>query len=365
MVFAAERHRTGRRRVAHPEAEPELNHLIRTTWWTHSLGLSLPSGALPAAMLHDVLERSEVTPAELSIFAPDVRGLVHALTDGAYAHEHERQVAQRFAARELSPPAALIRAMSKLDNLVDHGRRREATMDPYAAWAFPVFETAWDASEGARGTRQSASELYEAAMALAPDETGVACPPGLIGIGRPVEDSLGCVLDAAHFAAEHHRAQRRKSRADDEAHQIPYINHPIRVAALLVHDGGVTDPVAIQAALLHDTIEDTIAKPHQLERRFGEAVMATVMAVTDDKSLPKAERKRLQIDHAPHMSPAAALVKLADKIDNLRDLGVAPPDWPLERIRGYFDWAEAVVSSLPTVSPVLLRAFEESMRARP
>ncbi|MBT9560004.1 MAG: HD domain-containing protein [Myxococcales bacterium] len=173
------------------------------------------------------------------------------------------------------------------------------------------------------------------------------------------------IVDATHFAAEYHRAQRRKSRADDESHRIPYINHPIRVAALLVFEGGVTDPIALQAALLHDTIEDTIAKPGQLSSRFGDAVRATVMAVTDDKSLPKAERKRLQIEHAPRMPTAAALVKLADKIDNLRDLGVAPPDWPLDRIRGYFDWAEAVVGALPAVSPSLLRAFEESMRARP
>ena len=87
--------------------------------------------------------------------------------------------------------------------------------------------------------------------------------------------------------------------------------------------------------------------------------------MTDDKSLPKAERKRLQIEHAPHTSREGALVKLADKICNLRDMVSPPPGWSLERQREYFDWAKAVVDRLPRVNAKLLALFEEAYRAKP
>lgn len=159
-------------------------------------------------------------------------------------------------------------------------------------------------------------------------------------------------LHAIDFAAHKHRDQRRKSG------DIPYINHPINVARLLAEVGGVDDLDILIAAVLHDTIEDTATTREELKEAFGPTVLGLVEEVTDDKSLPKAQRKRLQIEHAPHLSPGAALIKLADKIANVNDIGHAPPaDWPLHRIREYLDWAESVVSQLPVVSQPLLERF--------
>ena len=83
----------------------------------------------------------------------------------------------------------------------------------------------------------------------------------------------------------------------------------------------VSDVETLCAALLHDTVEDTDTTPDELEAAFGPEVSGVVMEVTDDKRLPKAERKRLQIEHAAVVSHRAKLVKLADKICNLRDIG--------------------------------------------
>ncbi|MDO8330099.1 MAG: HD domain-containing protein [Fluviicoccus sp.] len=153
--------------------------------------------------------------------------------------------------------------------------------------------------------------------------------------------STGLILKAAAFAAEKHRDQRRK---DPEA--SPYINHPIALANLLAAQG-VTRPEVLCAALLHDTIEDTETTPEELEAHFGAHIAAIVLEVTDDKNLPKAERKQQQIDHAPHASIEAKLVKLADKICNLRDILHSPPaGWPLERQLEYFEWAAQVISGV-------------------
>lgn len=145
------------------------------------------------------------------------------------------------------------------------------------------------------------------------------------------------LLDAAHFAAVRHRTQRRKG-----ADASPYINHPLEVAALLA-ECGVDDAAVLAAALLHDTVEDTETTPDELAARFGARIAGLVAEVTDDKRLPKAERKRLQIVHAPQLSAGARLVKLADKICNVRDVTHHPPDWPHARRREYLAWAAAVV----------------------
>jgi len=169
------------------------------------------------------------------------------------------------------------------------------------------------------------------------------------------------LLRAISFAAEKHRNQRRK---DEEA--SPYINHPIALAALLVTVGGIEDVVVLQAAILHDTVEDTDTSFAELAEHFGEEVASIVREVTDDKNLAKAQRKQMQIDHAPHASRAAALVKLADKICNLRDVVDAPPaHWPLERRQAYFDWARRVVDGLPRVNDALLAEFNVAFAARP
>lgn len=173
--------------------------------------------------------------------------------------------------------------------------------------------------------------------------------------GAAGPNAMALVLDAARFAAVKHRAQKRKG-----VDGTPYINHPIEVAALLAHVAGVTDPVILAAALLHDTIEDTRTTADELRRHFGEAVAAIVLETTDDKSLPKAVRKRLQIEHAPHLSDGARLVKIADKICNIRDVSQHPPnDWSQIRRRAYLRWADAVVAGLRGVNDALDRCYDE------
>ena len=151
------------------------------------------------------------------------------------------------------------------------------------------------------------------------------------------------ILKACEFAADKHRNQRRKDPA-----RTPYINHPLAVARVLAEEGGVKDPEILAAAILHDTLEDTQTTLHELQQAFGERVAAMVAEVTDDKTLPKQVRKQRQIDHGPRKSKGAALIKVADKICNLRDLKKSPPKhWTVERRRQYRKWAIEVVRSLP------------------
>ena len=176
-----------------------------------------------------------------------------------------------------------------------------------------------------------------------------------------MEKPVARILEALQFAALKHRDQRRK---DLEA--SPYINHPIALANILWREGGVTDATVICAALLHDTIEDTQTTAAELRRHFGAKVAGIVLEVTDDKKLDKAVRKRLQIEHAPHLSRAAKLVKLADKISNVRDMNASPPaHWPLRRRREYFDWAKKVVDALRGVHPGLERVFDAAYSQKP
>lgn len=175
-------------------------------------------------------------------------------------------------------------------------------------------------------------------------------------------DDLGILLAAIAFAAERHRDQRRK-----DAEASPYINHPIALANILKNEGGIADAVVLAAAVLHDTLEDTATTPEELAARFGTEITGIVLEVTDDKSLPKAERKRLQIEHAAGISHRAKLVKLADKIANLRDIVESPPaDWSSERKNDYFDWAKQVVDRLRGTNLPMEKAFDEvvSRRAR-
>ena len=167
-------------------------------------------------------------------------------------------------------------------------------------------------------------------------------------------DLIGVFVKAVAFAADKHRTQRRK-----DADASPYINHPIALANVLANEGGVTDVVVLSAAVLHDTIEDTNTTADEVTAIFGAKSTATVLDVTDDKSLDKHDRKQRQIEHAPHISKEAKLVKLADKICNLRDILAAPPaDWSPERKQGYFDWAAKVVAGVRGVHPELEAVFD-------
>jgi guanosine-3',5'-bis(diphosphate) 3'-pyrophosphohydrolase len=175
------------------------------------------------------------------------------------------------------------------------------------------------------------------------------------------QEDLAKIFRALSFAAEKHRDQRRK---DD--HGSPYINHPIALARVLCDEGGVTETDVLCAALLHDTLEDTEATPQEVETHFGPAIRRIVMEVTDNKELPKAERKHLQIVHAAGASRSAKLVKLADKICNLRDVARNPPvGWDLQRRRAYFDWARDVVAGIRGTHPGLEALFDEAYGERP
>lgn len=168
------------------------------------------------------------------------------------------------------------------------------------------------------------------------------------------------LLDALAFAADKHRNQRRK-----DVDASPYINHPIALARVLAVDGGIADVEVLCAALLHDTIEDTETSYEELVLRFGETIAATVLEVTDDTSLPKAERKALQIEHAPSLTRAAKLVKLADKICNVRDVIACPPSgWPLERQAEYIEWALRVVDGLRGTDATLEMLFDQAYASR-
>ncbi|GMR39823.1 hypothetical protein PMAYCL1PPCAC_10018, partial [Pristionchus mayeri] len=151
---------------------------------------------------------------------------------------------------------------------------------------------------------------------------------------------LALILKAADFAARKHHSQRRK-----DPEQTPYINHPIGVAYILSAEGGVSDPAVLAAAYLHDTVEDTETTFDEIEKEFGEEILTIVKEVTDDKSLPKAERKALQVKNAPKSSAKAKLVKLADKLYNLRDIErSAPVGWDERRVKEYFQWSKEVVA---------------------
>ncbi len=170
-----------------------------------------------------------------------------------------------------------------------------------------------------------------------------------------IEGEVEALLMALAFAARKHCDQRRKGK-----YQVPYINHLIQVTELLWRVGQVRDVTTLVAALLHDVLEDTATKPEELAAHFGPSVLALVNEVTDDKSLPKAVRKARQIRNAPHCSREAKLIKLADKLQNLSDLGRDPPvGWSSSRLIAYVDWSEQVIAGLRGVNPALESAYDQ------
>lgn len=168
------------------------------------------------------------------------------------------------------------------------------------------------------------------------------------------------LIQCVNFAAIKHRDQRRKDTV-----KTPYINHPIGVANILVTEGDVSNVNVLMAAILHDTVEDTETSFDEIEEHFGAEICKIVNEVTDDKSLPKQERKRLQIVHAATVSHEAKLVKLADKLYNLRDLCTCCPDgWTLERCDEYFKWAKQVVDNLRGTNQKLEDALDVIFRSK-
>ncbi len=170
-------------------------------------------------------------------------------------------------------------------------------------------------------------------------------------------ENTGLLLKAIRFSAGKHRNQRRK-----DSFKSPYINHPIDVASLLWEVGGVRDVHVLLAAILHDTIEDTHTRPDEVRDNFGDEVLSLVLEVTDDKSLPKPDRKRLQIETAPYKSVGAKLIRLADKCCNVRDIVSTPPDnWSLERRREYLLWTEQVVVGLRGANAALEEHYDHEL----
>ena len=164
------------------------------------------------------------------------------------------------------------------------------------------------------------------------------------------------IFAAAMFAAQKHATQKRKGAAAE-----PYVNHLIEVAQLIAGSSEQLDTNLVMAGLLHDTIEDTGTSAEELEKVFGHDITALVLEVTDDKSLPKDVRKTLQVENAPHKSLRAQVIKLADKISNLRSLLESPPaSWSPERKREYFEWARRVVNGLSAPNPILKAEFDRT-----
>jgi (p)ppGpp synthase/HD superfamily hydrolase len=169
-------------------------------------------------------------------------------------------------------------------------------------------------------------------------------------------NGLVTVLRAADAAARWHVNQRRKGAA-----QEPYVTHLLEVAMLVAEATAGADPNLVVAALLHDTIEDQGVTREEIAAQFNGDVADLVFEVTDDKKLPKAERKQLQIKHAPKLTPRAKILKLADKISNLRSLAASPPaDWPMQRRIDYVIWTTEVVQGLRGASALLEQEFDRA-----
>jgi guanosine-3',5'-bis(diphosphate) 3'-pyrophosphohydrolase len=171
----------------------------------------------------------------------------------------------------------------------------------------------------------------------------------------PSEGDLSAFLRAIHFAADRHRDQRRKG-----LDASPYINHPIAVAELLASVAGVEEPHVLQAAVLHDVVEDTETSLDELADRFGPRVAAIVGEVSDDKDLDWDDRKEEQVRGAKSLSPEAKLIRVADKICNVYDVGHRPPEgWSPGRRRAYVAWTARVVEGCRGVSGPLEARFDE------
>ncbi|GBE07745.1 GTP pyrophosphokinase rsh [bacterium BMS3Bbin11] len=174
-------------------------------------------------------------------------------------------------------------------------------------------------------------------------------------------DTQSDLIKAVAFAADRHRDQRRK-----DVCASPYINHPIQLIDVLCNEAGISDTNVLCAAALHDTIEDTKTTAAELTQYFGQQICTIVLEMSDDCNLCKTERKKEQIRRAPELSDEAKLIKLADKICNLRDVADNPPvGWGLQRRQEYFDWAKAVIDGLRGIHPRLESIFDLTYAKRP
>ncbi len=165
---------------------------------------------------------------------------------------------------------------------------------------------------------------------------------------------LGVFVKACQFASEKHKAQKRKNKEG-----TPYINHPLEVANYISEVGRVYDVVPLVAAVLHDTVEDTDATYEELVSVFGQEIADVVMQVSDDKSLPKVTRKKRQVEHAKSISHNAKLVKICDKISNVKSTVLEPPSWSNEMCVGYGVWSRAVVCNMRGTNLAIEAEFDK------
>lgn len=169
--------------------------------------------------------------------------------------------------------------------------------------------------------------------------------------------NLETILEATIFAARKHQGQVRKDQRAS-----PYITHPLAVCREIYTTGQVSELNILIGAILHDTIEDTHTTTDEIREHFGEEVLAIVLELTDDKSLPKELRKQLQVTHAPDLSYPARIIKLADKLVNCRDILHTPPkNWDLVRRQEYIQWAADVVAQIRGTNTLLEAAFDEML----
>ena len=166
------------------------------------------------------------------------------------------------------------------------------------------------------------------------------------------------VSEAAELAARRHNGMARKGRGNE-----PYINHLAEVANLLARVTDGADAELVAAGWLHDTIEDTETTREELAEKFSERVASLVVEVTDDMTLPKPERRQRQIADAPHKSPDAKLIKIADKVSNI-GARIVPDPSEDERadLIDYTAWAEKVVAGCRGGNALLDRTFDETVK---
>ena len=170
-------------------------------------------------------------------------------------------------------------------------------------------------------------------------------------------EGLRLVSEAADLAARRHSGMQRKGRGNE-----PYINHLAEVANLLSIATDGADAELVAAGWLHDTIEDTETTHRELAEKFGERVAAFVVEVTDDMALPKDERRRRQVVEAPKKSPGAKLLKIADKISNIRARILPRPNQDeRDDLIDYLAWAEKVAHGCRGINAVLDRTFDETV----
>lgn len=170
-------------------------------------------------------------------------------------------------------------------------------------------------------------------------------------------NDLHLYFDALEFAAYKHRYQKRKG-----ANGIPYINHPIEVARLIIASMENPSPQLILGAILHDTLEDTDTSAAEIEAKFGSTVLSLILEVTDDMKQSSARRKELQIIHAKSLSSEAGIIKIADKTCNIRDILLTRMYWSRWQKIDYIRWAVKVVEQIRCSSAPLIAGFETVLR---